>query len=204
MLRMRATILATLFATIIYSSCYAVICDLEVQVSDDQGHPIDTSVALREHDGRQSEKITASGTAKFCGLGLLPVTVEAGSGQCGRVTVRNVRLVWGKTTRIHIVMNPNMCPVETPPQLTCAALIRVTGLDGQPAADASVEVSPPLRDRFFADEYGRVLIAMIPHRTVLRTVVSAPASEPVPLTIECNAARSPLMELKAVLVRNSR
>ena len=59
-------------------------------------------VRVEEPDGRVETAFPVDGIARFCGLGIKPVTVRVGR-DCGQVTVTGVRLEWGLTRNVSVI-----------------------------------------------------------------------------------------------------
>src|SRR5580704_8529456 len=59
-----------------------------------------------------ADNTTENGEAKFCGLGVQPVTVKVGGSSCNQVLVQNVMLIWNSTREVIVTYVP--CPSEMP------------------------------------------------------------------------------------------
>lgn len=76
-------------------------CSLTVIVTDNDRNEVEAQVSVLERGGRLTEKETEPGGARFCDLGILPVTVSVGlPNSCNYTVVHNVPLEWNETYKI--------------------------------------------------------------------------------------------------------
>lgn len=103
-------------------------CSLIVRVVDQSGQEVESAVTVAEKDGRTISMEMAIGGARFCDLGILPVTVAVGrEGACNYTVVNNVPLDWSHTYTLVITQDREACTVTLPPapEPYCQLLLRV-------------------------------------------------------------------------------
>src|SRR5438309_918902 len=93
------------------AACASDFCSLTVHVETPSGYaPTGVSVGVLESSGRTETLLTSQGEAKFCGLGIGPVTIEVGGRErCNPVSVRNVALSWGTERVLRVVYDNGLC-----------------------------------------------------------------------------------------------
>ncbi len=160
-------------------------CSLVVKVTDAKGRETDAVVTVEEHDGTTVRRANESGGARFCGLGISPVTVTVGAPECNQVTVRNVGLEWGATTILHVTYDVEPCLVDAPPVAACEYLFRFIAPDHKPVRGVSVTMNSPDNEVYAGDAYGRVHIAVTAPNE-LRATAEAPGYPPVSIHLPCN------------------
>jgi hypothetical protein len=132
----------------------AEYCSLVVKVQDSKGVPVDVRVHISKSDGSVLDELTSEdGTARFCDLGVAPVTVSLGSADCKLLTLRNVYPEWRTEKKLVVTYDP--CHSEggdAIPSRACHVLIRAVGQDGVGLPDARVTLNLPAKidptDRF--------------------------------------------------------
>jgi hypothetical protein len=147
-------------------------CSLIVRVLTPQGLRPEVPISVREHDGRIEQREQGKEDARFCNLGILPVTVTVGSGSmCNQVEVRDVPVAWKRTYVLHVTYDPEACRERVPPpEPTCEILFRVRGSTGAPVSEAIVSLTSPIAKTFVSDRYGRVDIVLKATSHVLGSV----------------------------------
>lgn len=156
---------------------------------------------VQERDGRRVEQESQSGGARFCDLGITPVTVTVGAPQCNQVTVRNIGLEWGKTANVSVIYDNRPCLVDNPPVAACQFLLRFVDAGRKPVAGVSVSTQDPGGRTEKADEFGRLLIR-IPANEELRAVGTAPGYGRSEVRIPCSSENQ-RVERYVVLRRSS-
>jgi hypothetical protein len=132
----------------------AEYCSLVVKVQDSKGVPVDVRVHITRSDGSVLDELTSEdGTARFCDLGVAPVTVSLGSAACKLLTLRNLYPEWRTERRLLVTYDP--CHAEGGDAIfsqACHVLIRAVDQDGVGLAGARVTLNLPARidptDRF--------------------------------------------------------
>src|SRR5271166_4987070 len=89
-------------------------CSLVVKIIDPQGRRRDARITVEEKDGRNVIKEAETGEAKYCDLGIFPVTVTIGHPECNQVVIRNVPLTWDMTTNTTAIYDVKPCQVDSP------------------------------------------------------------------------------------------
>src|ERR1700722_6017722 len=108
------TILTALF-TLTLAASAADYCSLTVEVRTPDGKRPEANVTVLQHDGHELYQMAERGDARFCGLGLRPVTVKVGGdGTCNQVVVHDVPLYWEKEHHVKVVYDVMPCLVEPP------------------------------------------------------------------------------------------
>jgi hypothetical protein len=120
-------------------------CSLVVQVVAPNGKRPAADVRVTEENGRKLDQITDGMDARFCDLGVRPVTVEVGSaGTCNQVRVNSVPLAWGETYHLKITYDPVPCLRDLPhisPRY-CTYVFRVQNEQGKWLPNATLSISP--------------------------------------------------------------
>lgn len=119
-------------------------------------------VSVKEQDGKTEELEQGNGDVRFCGLGILPVTVTVGSGgMCNQEVIRDVPIAWHRTYILRVTYDPEACHERMPPpEPTCEILFRVRGPTGAPVPEAVVRLDSPVVKSLVADEFGRADIVL--------------------------------------------
>jgi hypothetical protein len=141
------------------------VCSLRVRALAPDGVRGKFWISVKEESGRVEEKRQGEEDARFCDLGILPVTVTVGShGQCNQVTIRDVPISWGRSYLLKVTYDPAACDVwevAPPPVPLCELLFRVSDTKGNWLSGASVNLSNPrpgtvkLPSGLKTDRYGR-------------------------------------------------
>lgn len=133
-------------------------CSLVVRVLSPDGRRPETTVSVREHNGRVEEKDQDESDVRFCDLGILPVDVTVGGdgAACNRVTVHDVPVFLTETYLLHVTYDPSACRETIPPPVpVCYVLFRISDLQGQWLQDATVSLDGSIKPEKHTDEYGR-------------------------------------------------
>jgi hypothetical protein len=157
-----------------------------VKVVDPHGKEVEASVTVEEHDGRKIERENRPGGVRFCDLGITPVTVTVGHPACNQVVVRNVGLMWGKTSNISVIYDRKPCLIDTPPVAACQFLLRFVNLERRPINGVSLEIQKPYGETRRADKFGRALVR-IAARQELVAVAVAQGYRPTDTKIPCTS-----------------
>ncbi len=178
-------------------------CSLAIKVSDPAGKEVEARVIVQERDGRRVEQESQSGGARFCDLGITPVTITVGAPQCNQVIVRNVGLEWGKTANVSVICDRRPCLSDAPPVAACQFLLRFVDAGHKPVAGVSVRRQDPGDGTGTekADEFGRLLVR-IPANEALRAVGTAPGYGRSEVRIPCSSENQ-RVERYVVLRRSS-
>jgi hypothetical protein len=121
-------------------------CSLTVHIAGASLTP-QVPVTVEESDGRRETAYSIDGVARFCGLGLSPVTIRVGR-DCAPVTVSGVRPVWGGTRNVDVIYNDSQCREDRAMALggpICSLLLRFRGDDKNGKPLAGVALRPPAR-----------------------------------------------------------
>jgi hypothetical protein len=135
-------------------------CSLHIKVVNPRGLEVEAIITVTEKDGRVQTKENEKGGAKFCDLGVRPVTVVVGKGPCHQITVRDVQLSWGKTSYLKVVYDPEPCMRDTPPSPDpgCEVMVRIIDKERRPIPGARTMVKVPFQQQITADQHGRVML----------------------------------------------
>jgi hypothetical protein len=137
-------------------------CSLIVRVLSPDGRRPKAPVSVKQQDGRVEELEQGNEDLRFCGLGILWVTVTVGSGgMCNQVVVRDVPVAWNRTYLLRVTYDPEACPERVPPpEPTCEVLFRVRSPTGAPVPGAVVSLTSPIVKSFVADRFGRAEVIL--------------------------------------------
>jgi hypothetical protein len=149
-------------------------CALTVQVVAPNGRHPEASVEVLEKSGRKIEKDQPpGGVARFCDLGILPVTVTVGLKDC-EVVVRDVYLKWREPYTLNVSYDPENCMDEALPSSlpNCKFLIRVNDSKSEWISGAVLRFEDSQRSSITTDKWGRVFF-VVRTGTELRGSVTA-------------------------------
>lgn len=137
-------------------------CSLTVHIEESLNSQV--PVTVEESDGRMETAYSIDGVARFCGLGISPVTIRVGR-DCAPVTVSGVRPVWGITRNVHVIYNDSQCREDRAMALggpICSLLLRFRGDDknGKPLAGVVVRPPAPSYTELRSDQWGRIMVQM--------------------------------------------
>lgn len=137
-------------------------CSLIVRVLSPDGRRPKAPVSVIQEDRRVEELEQDSAEVRFCGLGILPVTVTVGSGgMCGQVIVRDVPVAWNRTYLLHVTYDPGACRERVPPpEPACEVLFRVRSATGAPVPGAVISLASPISKPLVGDRFGRADIIL--------------------------------------------
>jgi hypothetical protein len=175
-------------------------CSLTVKLLDANGKE-DLSprrIRVTEQSGREIEVVSRRGEARFCDLGILPVTITVGSPYCHEVTVDSVPVDFGLNTVIKVVSDNNLCSDgrrESLPVPWCTFLLRfqdeqqrwVSGVSLTPALGGDKrEIDPSVRNQpRQSDAFGRTLVQVNLDRR-LRAQAIRDGYMPAAIELTCN------------------
>src|SRR5205085_2550547 len=128
-------------------------CSLLVNVQDRLGKEIEAQVVVEEENGYKTTQTTRRGSARFCGLGITPVSVIVGNPECNQVTVRNVPLVWNKPQTVLVIHDNTACQGEKMPVAACSFLLRFADINRNPIVGVTLQTQKPFSDSHVGDEY---------------------------------------------------
>jgi len=120
-------------------------CSLVVEVVAPNGKRPTADVTVIEQNGRKLEQLSEGQDAKFCDLGLLPVSVKVGDDvTCNQVIVSEVPLSWLKTYHLKVIYDLKPCLKDLPhlPTPFCTYLFRISDTAGKWISGASAQVMP--------------------------------------------------------------
>lgn len=141
-------------------------CSLRVEVTNARGYKLTgVMVTLLESNGRADAGTTKDGEAKFCGLGISPVTVTAG-GDCGQVSVRNVPLVWGQERLVRVVYDREPCLLDQPRAPGCSILLRFVDEAGKAVPAVRFDRLVGKLNNAQSDSFGRTMLRLAPDESV--------------------------------------
>ena len=147
-------------------------CSLVVKVLDEQNFEVMAPVSVEEKGGKVTAGENEPGGARFCNLGILPVTVKVGRPEsCNHTIIHNVALEWQQTRTIHVKYEIESCLRHPPPlpEPLCQLSIRV--FDQRAVSQrATVEVLSRAGEAYRTDNSGRVRILM-QSGSILKTAV---------------------------------
>jgi hypothetical protein len=137
-------------------------CSLIVKVRTPDGRRPHAPVSVKEQNGRTQELEQDGDDVRFCGLGILPVTVTVGNDSvCNQVVVHDVPVAWNRTYLLHVTYDPEACRERVPPpEPACEILFRVRNPAGAPVPGAVVSLTSPIAKSFVADRFGRADIVL--------------------------------------------
>lgn len=137
-------------------------CSLSVRVLSPGGQALQTYVTVREQNGRSIEReSSAAGDARFCDLGILPVSVEVGLPGCNQVLVRDVPLLAGEMYQLVVTYDIEPCVQgkrAPPPTPVCEILFRVTDPMENWINGAEVVINETKWEPLRTDKAGRALL----------------------------------------------
>lgn len=162
-------------------------CSLVVRVLTPDGRRPRAPISVQEKNGRVHEEEQIGGDARFCDLGILPVTVTVGSdGICNQVTVRDVPISWHRTYLLTVTYDPMACVETLPaPVPVCTILFRVADSAGVWQPHAMIALSRADRKTLKVDGYGRAtFVAKVGEQ--IRGSATAPGFVPAAFTVACS------------------
>ena len=186
-----------LAATSLHAAAY---CSLSIKVETPSGKEVETRVVVEEEHGWRTERTTRRGQARFCGLGIKPVSVTVGAAGCNQVVVRNVPLRWSETRNLSVIYDEAPCLVDTLPVAACAFLLRFVSPDNDPVGGVSFKVQTPFAESYRGDEYGRVFMRIAGGQQLFG-VSSASGYKPTEIMIPC-VSKNQRLEQTVVLEKS--
>lgn len=163
-------------------------CSLIVTVDEPAGRGIGVDVTVMTADGRKVRKGTVPGDdgAKFCDLGILPVTVVVGNEMCSQVILRNVQLQWSKTTTSRVFLDRSRCMIDGPPPPVpvCEVFLQVRDPNDDWVNKATVSLKTPFEGHYATDKYGRVRL-LVKRETELTGSISIKGYRTQEFTVTC-------------------
>ncbi len=171
------------------SGAAAEFCSLIVRVTELGGAGVsDVPVTIQETGGRIESAVAESGEARFCDLGVLPVTVTVGSvSSCDQTVVHNVILAWGLTRMLKVVYDRAPCRVDGPPPiLPCETLLRFVDENSKWVSNVGFNPQLPHGGDPRSDVYGRVMVLLAKHES-FRGLAEKPGYKPEIIAIDCSA-----------------
>jgi len=199
---MRTFIHAMCSLLLAVSLCAKDFCSLIVKVRGPQGEQVEALVTVEEHDGRRIEQTNKPGGAKFCDLGIRPVTVAVGHPACNQVIVRNVPLEWGQTRIVSVIYDREPCLIDAPPVAACQFLFRFIDSQHNFLNGVSLKTETPYEEVHKADEFGRLLMR-IPAGKALLGIASANGYGSAEVRIPC-VTKNRTVEQYVTLARSDR
>jgi hypothetical protein len=170
-----------LLVTCLHAAAY---CSLSVKVESPSGKEVATSVVVEDESGWRTERTTRRGPARFCGLGIKPVSVIVGDAGCNQVVVRNVPLRWNETRNLSVTYDDAPCLVDTPPVAACTFLLRFVAANHDPLGAVSFKAQKPFDESHRGDEYGRMFLRIAAGQELFG-VSSASGYKPAEISIPC-------------------
>jgi hypothetical protein len=131
------------------------ICSLTVKVVNPQNAEVEAEIQVVESNGRTTILENELGGARFCDLGLLPVTITVGKSACNQVVLRDVPLDWPGTKTVNVIYDIEPCFVTRVPSKFCDVMIRVLDVGDRPLQEAKIHVSGSDKPPAKTDEFGR-------------------------------------------------
>lgn len=150
-------------------------CSLVVRVlSPDNKRFFQVLVSVQEESGRVTRKEADSEDARFCDLGISPVTVTVGEDACNQVVVRNVPLEWEEEYILRITYDREPCMQSPPPRLypVCRLLFRIADSTGNWLQKASVTFAGGRFPKAETDHAGRIMVVPRKGERVTGTVAA--------------------------------
>lgn len=133
-------------------------CSLIVRVLNLRGTQVYATVQVQEKSGRtiRSEQ-TPLVAARFCDLGLEPVTVKTGGGGCNLVEVKEVQLEWQQEIQLVITQNTESCYFHHYGDRSCEFVFRIAAPSGEWLSGAFVKTENAPEPKL-TDHAGRALV----------------------------------------------
>jgi hypothetical protein len=123
---------------------------------------VETTVAVEEEDGTRTEVETLRGQARFCGLGLGPVTITVRYRSCSEIILKHVRPRWNAARQISIVYDLSDCVQPSLPVVAaCGPLLRFVRPNRSPVRGVSFKLTSPYPQTYLGDDYGRVFLRVL-------------------------------------------
>ena len=158
LLQMKIVLVPVLFILSAITATAQDRCSLIVKVVDPSEHEVEARITVKEQNGRLLRAENEPGGAKFCDLGILPVTVSVGSAACNQVTVQSVPLEWGHTRTTKVVYDRGPCLQDLPPLALCHILFRFSDEEGKWLSGVSFDPPAKGAESATTDSFGRVLV----------------------------------------------
>ena len=138
-------------------------CSLVVKLVDVHDKEVTSPipVTLKEENGRVSQAKYRIGGLRFCGLGILPVTLIVGSPYCHEITIRNVPVGLTEPRTTKVIADNEACSdgsKESLPLPFCRMLIRFVDQQDAWLPEVSIDPPAPITGLRRTDLYGRLLV----------------------------------------------
>jgi hypothetical protein len=169
-------------------------CSLSVRVENPSGKEVEARVVIEEQNGWKTERTTTRGVARFCGLGVTPVSVTVGDAACNQVVVRNVPLEWNETRILSVTYDEAPCLVESLPVAACAFLLRFVSVEREAIGSVSFKTERPFTEFHSSDEFGRIFVKIAAGQELLGTA-SASSHTSTQVRIPCISKNQRLEEI---------
>jgi len=188
---MKATrILLALAAFVVLATASGDYCSLVVEVVTPDGERPIALISVVEQNGRKLEQLRRGQDARFCDLGILPVTVKVGGDDtCNQVVVNGVPLSWQETHHMKITYDPKPCLEDTAHPLvpTCTYLFRVSDGAGKWIPGASI-IWASGNFALKSDDSGRAIVDA--KLGSVKATISAPGYLTQSIDRTCTAAKA--------------
>ncbi len=173
-------------------------CAIRVQVSDEEGRPLDVRLELMDPSGKTvAHTHSWQGEAQFCDFGFGEHSILVGGDTCNSVLIRKVRVAYPDPQTFKVVLT--ICPGGHFMGTACGAYFRVTDEGGEPAVAVAVQVEGVTQS--ITDRYGRALALIRLRRTEKVTFSYEPYETK---TIEVNCKGLGQIERRIVLKRKTK
>ncbi len=170
----------------------ADFCAVRLEVSDEEGRPLDVRVELTDPSGKTvAHTHSWQGEAEFCDFGFGEHSILVGGDTCNSVLIRKVRLTYHHPQTFKVGLT--MCPSKHFMGTACGVYFRVTDEGGEPAVAVAVHVEGVLQSR--TDRYGRALTLIRLGRTETVTFSYEPY-ETKAIEVNCRGPIEKLVVLK--------
>lgn len=183
-------------------------CAFEITVKSPEGAPVPgVSVSASSDGARPFARVVSNGegVARICDSPVSSnVSISAGGGGCGEVTVRNLHPLWLETRRVYVTVQKCLQP-ENLFANECRFVVRVRDVHNTPVPGVRLtapEVSQGGSDTAVSDRFGRIFRVVPLHKTFAGTL-EKDDYVPREITLECGP-RSAYEDEQTVVLSSAR
>jgi hypothetical protein len=183
-------------------------CAFEITVKSPEGVPVPgISVSASSEGARPFARVVSNeeGVARICDSPVSSnVSISAGSGGCGEVTVRNLYPLWLQTRRVYVTVQTCLQP-ENLFAHECRFVVRVRDIRNVPLPGVrlvAVDSAHGGGDTAISDRFGRIFTVVPLHRAFAGTLEKE-NYVPGEVTLECGP-RSAHEDEKTIVLNSAR
>jgi hypothetical protein len=160
-------------------------CAVELTITIGGGGMASSGAAeLRDDRGKVVQVAPIEkGKASFCDFEFGAHSIRVDNENSIPVTLNGIRLIYGETQRLAVILNPRPATPEGGGGNACRAYIRAQDLHQQPIAEVRATSDA---GAYIGDEFGRFLL-LVPLRRFVTFTFEKAGYKPLQLTLACNS-----------------